>query len=902
MKSAAPTTTVPIPTPCSSGAKMNGRLNSTGWPSTATTLFWISPDRKKSGDVFLGGLGYSDQEVCDWLVGPGYLGWMYMANVENISGPIPHDWFAKSTELARHNQRYMRAMGMTPVLQGYSGMVPTTINTKDSSVEIIDQGWWNGIQRPAMLKTNTATYDDYAARFYQAQKEVYGDWAHHYATDPFHEGGNTGGIGRDTVGWEVLDAMKKYDPNCTWVTQSWSFESDLLSWISAEEKQNNILLLDLDGTRNAKYDDTSEFSGSSWTYCMLENYGRRVGLCGNLKKIAQIPSRVKQGTSHMVGMGIAPEGTDNDPVKYDLWGEMMWESKDIDVNEWLKDYIKRRDEAVTENAIDAWKILLNTAYSDLEYFKTPPESIFCAMPQFDASKAAPNGSFDRHYNIAQFEGALTALMEDYDQFKDSEGYQYDVNTLLRQCVAISAYPVYTEFTSAYRSKNIEAFDKASEEFLDLLDLQAQVLNSNKASMLGTWLNPSIKAGEDEDDFTKRIYEMNARGLITTWAPYYTWGVYDYANREYGGLLEDYYGARWKAWIERLSNDIHGSQSGSVENMSSAESYRFAWDFCRNDTVYPTEPEGDVKALYSQFITNYSLNKPVDSLASYMYSIDPETRVISNEPASTSKSVFLSNVSRPDGSTLKIQRGSTVLGDDDLLEKDDSVILTLTDGSRLTYTIGDLVIPTDFSCLASLMRQAQNLIASDYENESWNEFEQTRTLVNVVYVNPEAFQAEVDAACTQLEEALNGLRLIPADTAALESLIEQTKALNPEDYVSFEDVQAILDSEKDGLPEKQSEVDAMKNSLQQALDALRRIDDPEQTLDYSLLEKLCTKAETLDLGAFKQAGKDEFSAALQAGKNLVSHAQSQSQIDQAADTLHTSLLALRKTPSAASLGL
>ena len=902
MKSAAPTTTVPIPTPCSSGAKMNGRLNSTGWPSTATTLFWISPDRKKSGDVFLGGLGYSDQEVCDWLVGPGYLGWMYMANVENISGPIPHDWFAKSTELARHNQRYMRAMGMTPVLQGYSGMVPTTINTKDSSVEIIDQGWWNGIQRPAMLKTNTATYDDYAARFYQAQKEVYGDWAHHYATDPFHEGGNTGGIGRDTVGWEVLDAMKKYDPNCTWVTQSWSFESDLLSWISAEEKQNNILLLDLDGTRNAKYDDTSEFSGSSWTYCMLENYGRRVGLCGNLKKIAQIPSRVKQGTSHMVGMGIAPEGTDNDPVKYDLWGEMMWESKDIDVNEWLKDYIKRRDEAVTENAIDAWKILLNTAYSDLEYFKTPPESIFCAMPQFDASKAAPNGSFDRHYNIAQFEGALTALMEDYDQFKDSEGYQYDVNTLLRQCVAISAYPVYTEFTSAYRSKNIEAFDKASEEFLDLLDLQAQVLNSNKASMLGTWLNPSIKAGEDEDDFTKRIYEMNARGLITTWAPYYTWGVYDYANREYGGLLEDYYGARWKAWIERLSNDIHGSQSGSVENMSSAESYRFAWDFCRNDTVYPTEPEGDVKALYSQFITNYSLNKPVDSLASYMYSIDPETRVISNVPASTSKSVFLSNVSRPDGSTLKIQRGSTVLGDDDLLEKDDSVILTLTDGSRLTYTIGDLVIPTDFSCLASLMRQAQNLIASDYENESWNEFEQTRTLVNVVYVNPEAFQAEVDAACTQLEEALNGLRLIPADTAALESLIEQTKALNPEDYVSFEDVQAILDSAKDGLPEKQSEVDAMKNSLQQALDALRRIDDPEQTLDYSLLETLCTKAETLDLGAFKQAGKDEFSAALQAGKNLVSHAQSQSQIDQAADTLHTSLLALRKTPSAASLGL
>lgn len=67
----------------------------------------------------------------------------------------------------------------------------------------------------------------------------------------------------------------------------------------------------------------------------------RVGLCGNLKKIAQIPGRVRKGTSHMVGMGIAPEGTGNDPAKYDLWGEMMWESEDIDVEKWLDSYIER---------------------------------------------------------------------------------------------------------------------------------------------------------------------------------------------------------------------------------------------------------------------------------------------------------------------------------------------------------------------------------------------------------------------------------------------------------------------------------------------------------------------------------------------------------------------------------
>ncbi|UNT93933.1 hypothetical protein KWG61_04375 [Allobaculum sp. Allo2] len=53
----------------------------------------------RSLETLLGGLGYSEQEVRDWLVGPGYLGWMYMANVENISGPIPHDWFEKAQNL-----------------------------------------------------------------------------------------------------------------------------------------------------------------------------------------------------------------------------------------------------------------------------------------------------------------------------------------------------------------------------------------------------------------------------------------------------------------------------------------------------------------------------------------------------------------------------------------------------------------------------------------------------------------------------------------------------------------------------------------------------------------------------------------------------------------------------------
>lgn len=50
---------------------------------------------------------------------------------------------------------------------------------------------------------------------------------------------------------------------------------------------------------------------------------------------------------------------------------------------------------------------------------------------------------------------------------------------------------------------------------------------------------------------------------------------------------------------------------------------------------------------------------------------------------------------PEGSTIAITRGSKTLDDEDLLEKDDQILLTLSNGTKLTYTIGELVVPTRF---------------------------------------------------------------------------------------------------------------------------------------------------------------------------------------------------------------
>lgn len=52
----------------------------------------------------------------------------------------------------------------------------------------------------------------------KVQKEVYGDSAHYYATDPFHEGGNTGGMDSAVISQKVLASMMTADPHATWVS------------------------------------------------------------------------------------------------------------------------------------------------------------------------------------------------------------------------------------------------------------------------------------------------------------------------------------------------------------------------------------------------------------------------------------------------------------------------------------------------------------------------------------------------------------------------------------------------------------------------------------------------------------------------------------------------------------
>ena len=104
--------------------------------------------------------------------------------------------------------------------------------------------------------------------------------------------------------------------------------------------------------------------------------------------------------------------------------------------------------------------------------------------------------------------------------------------------------------------------------------------------------------KNSDDFTKRIYERNAKALITTWGGYNQseiGGLHDYSNRQWSGLIGDFYKGRWMLWIKQKTDEL--LKNSCEENVNWFE---WEWRWVRDNTAYSVKAtEIDLKALFEK---------------------------------------------------------------------------------------------------------------------------------------------------------------------------------------------------------------------------------------------------------------------------------------------------------------
>ena len=550
-------------------------------------------------------LGYSKDEINEFIAGPAFQGWWLMNNLEGWGGPNPDNWYKQRETLQKQILKRMREYGIHPVLPGYSGMVPH--NAKERlGLNVSDPGLWCGYRRPAFLQPTDPRFQEIAGLYYKEMERLYGK-ADFYSMDPFHEGGNVAGVDLNAAGQAIWQAMKSANPKAVWVIQAWGANprSKMIENLPA----GDLMVLDLFSESRPQWGDPAStwyrkegFGQHDWLYCMLLNYGGNVGLHGKMKHVIDefYKAKASSFSKTMKGIGMTMEGSENNPVMYELLCELPWRPEAFDKDKWLQSYIKARYGQTNVAVEEAWELLSNTIYN------CPPqstqqgthESVFCARPGHEVYQASSWSEMQPYYNSEDVIRAAGILLSAADSFKGNNTFEYDLTDIVRQAVAEKGRLVYPIMTNAYKADEKELFDRASTRFLELILLQDNLLATRSEFKVGNWIEKARNLGDTTEE--KDLYEWNARVQITTWGnrtAANNGGLRDYAHKEWNGLLKDFYYNRWKIWIEQQKAQLNGSPAKDIDFYAIEEK----WTQQKNP--YSSQPEGNVletaKEIYNQ---------------------------------------------------------------------------------------------------------------------------------------------------------------------------------------------------------------------------------------------------------------------------------------------------------------
>lgn len=554
-------------------------------------------------------LGYSKEEINKFIAGPAFLAWWAMNNLEGWGGPNPDSWYTQQEALQKKILKRMREYGIEPVFPGYSGMVPHDANKK-LGLNVTEPALWNGFTRPAFLLPTDSRFNEIASLYYKELEKLFGK-ANYYSMDPFHELEDAGSVDFDAAGKAVLKAMKDVNPKATWVIQGWT-ENPRPEMIK-NLNNGDILILDLFSECRPMWGIPSiwkrekGYEQHDWLFCMIENFGGNVGLHGRMDQLLNNFYLTKNNplAAHLKGIGLTMEGSENNPVMFELMCELPWRPEKFTKEEWLKDYLFARYGVRDEKITQAWSILADGIYNCPfgNNQQGPHESIFCGRPGLNNFQASSWSKMQNYYDPTSTEAAARLMLEVADKYKGNNNFEYDLVDIVRQSLSDRGRIVYNQTIADFKSFDKKSFAAHSQEFLNILLAQDRLLGTRSEFRVGRWIEQARNLGTTPEE--KDLYEWNARVQITTWGNRVCandGGLRDYAHKEWNGLLKDFYYKRWAAYWQTLQDVLDGKPMVELDYYAMEE----PWTLAHNP--YTSQPEGDCISVAKEVFNEVFPNK------------------------------------------------------------------------------------------------------------------------------------------------------------------------------------------------------------------------------------------------------------------------------------------------------
>ncbi|MCX2575095.1 alpha-N-acetylglucosaminidase [Pedobacter sandarakinus] len=540
-------------------------------------------------------LGFTSKDLEGFFSGPAYFSWFWMGNLDGWGGPLPETWMLSHEKLQKQIVAREREFGMKPILPAFTGHVPPTFKDRFPDAKLIKTSWNNKFPEVYLLNPEDPLFTKIGSLFIEAQKAAYGT-DHLYSADTFNENkppSNDPAFLTD-ISKKVYASMASADPKAVWIMQGWLFHFSANFWKEPQIKamlsavpNDKMIILDLWSERHPLWKKTDAYYGKPWIWNMLSNFGGNISMQGKMKTVAEEPARVRSDpqSGKMMGIGLTPEGIEQNPVMYDLMMENVWEDKPIPLDSWLQGYAQRRYGKKNADAQGAWEYLRKSVYSDT-LTNGGPESIICARPTFSRSTRGVTTRFP--YDNTDLMKAWKLLIKASPQLANAEGFQYDLVDVSRQVLANYATYLQQKTASAYRENNLIAFRKNSTAFIQLIDDMDVLLKTRKDFLLGEWLNSAKSWGTTQQEMD--LYERNARNLITLWGDENS-TLREYACKQWSGLLKGFYKPRWESFFKAIDDDMT-KKAKFDEKVFDSTMKKWEWKWVNAHEKYSNLPAGD----------------------------------------------------------------------------------------------------------------------------------------------------------------------------------------------------------------------------------------------------------------------------------------------------------------------
>ena len=150
---------------------------------------------------------------------------------------------------------------------------------------------------------------------------------------------------------------------------------------------------------------------------------------------------------------------------------------------------------------------------------------------------------------------------------------------------------------AYQNNNKEQFEQYATEFLTLIGDLDRLLATQKDFLLGPWIADARSWGQTPEE--KALYEQNARDLITLWGNANN-RLHEYSNRQWSGLLNDFYKPRWEQFIK----DVRMHWGNFDQTAFDEKIKQWEWQWVQTQKDFPVNPKGSPTEIAHELHQKY----------------------------------------------------------------------------------------------------------------------------------------------------------------------------------------------------------------------------------------------------------------------------------------------------------